>query len=67
MHGFPSPLTCPGNRTRKSISVYYWSPDPEALKEGAYITFLPGKKRTRMRALLRSLTPPIIFKAGGPC
>ncbi|MGA7384849.1 MAG: 2OG-Fe(II) oxygenase [Methylocella sp.] len=65
LHGFPSPLTCPGNRTRKSISVYYWSPDPEALKEGAYITFLPGKKRTRMRALLRSLTPPIIFKAGG--
>lgn len=61
-HGFSSPLTCPGNRTRKSISVYYWTPDSEALKESAHINFLPGKKRTRMRALLRSLTPPIAFK-----
>jgi hypothetical protein len=63
LHGFPTPLTCPANRTRKSISVFYWSPDPEALKEAAYITFLPGKARTRMRALLHSLTPPIAFKA----
>jgi hypothetical protein len=63
LHGFPMPLACPPNRTRKSISVFYWSPDPEALKESAYITFLPGKKRTRMRAFLRSLTPPIAFKA----
>lgn len=63
LHGFPTPLACPADRTRKSISVFYWSPDPDALKEGAYITFLPGKKRTRMRAFLHSLTPPIAFKA----
>lgn len=63
LHGFPTPLACPADRTRKSISVYYWSPDPEALKEGAYISFLPGQKRTRVRALLHSLTPPIAFKA----
>jgi hypothetical protein len=63
LHGFPTPLSCPSDRTRKSISVFYWSPDPQALKEGAYITFLPGKKRTRMRALLHSLTPPIAFAA----
>lgn len=63
LHGFPTPLACPADRTRKSISVFYWSPDPEAMKDAAYITFLPGKKRTRFRALLHSLTPPIAFKA----
>jgi 2OG-Fe(II) oxygenase superfamily len=63
LHGFPTPLACPPNRSRKSISVFYWSPDPEALKESAYITFLPGKKRTRIRAFLHSLIPPIAFKA----
>lgn len=63
LHGFPAPLACPADRTRKSISVFYWSPDPEALKEAAYITFLPGKTRTRLRALVHSLTPPIAFKA----
>jgi hypothetical protein len=62
-HGFPTPITCPTNRSRKSVSVYYWSPDPEALKEAEYITFLPGRKRTRLRAFLRSLTPPIAFAA----
>jgi hypothetical protein len=63
LHGFPTPITCPASRTRKSISIFYWSPDPEAMKESAYITFLPGKKRTRMRALLHSITPPIAFRA----
>jgi hypothetical protein len=63
LHGFPTPITCPVDRTRKSISVFYWSPDAEALKESGYITFFPGKKRTRMRALLHSLTPPIAFRA----
>jgi hypothetical protein len=62
LHGFPTPLTCPANRTRKSISVFYWSPDLEALKESVNIAFLPGMKRTRIRAFLHSLTPPIAFK-----
>jgi hypothetical protein len=64
LHGFPTPLACPLNRTRKSISVYYWSPDPEALKTSAHISFLPGKKSTLMRALMYYLIPPIVFKAG---
>jgi hypothetical protein len=61
LHGFPAPISCPPDQSRKSVSVYYWSPDPEALKESEYITFLPGRKRTRLRAFLRSLTPPIAF------
>ena len=63
LHGFPTPLACPADRTRKSISVFYWSPDPEALKEGAHISFLPGLKRTRMRALLHACIPPIVIRA----
>jgi hypothetical protein len=63
LHGFPTPVACPANRTRKSISVYYWSPDPEALKTSASSSFLPGRKSTRMRALAHYLIPPIVFEA----
>lgn len=63
LHGFPTPMTCPDDRSRKSISLFYWSPDPEALKTAQYITFLPGERRTRTRALLRSFVPPVAFTA----
>ena len=63
LHGFPDPMTCPGDRSRKSVSWFYWSPDPEAIKEGAPITFLPGNRKTRMRALARSFVPPVAFTA----
>ncbi|CAA9234218.1 MAG: hypothetical protein AVDCRST_MAG08-1284 [uncultured Acetobacteraceae bacterium] len=63
LHGFPDPMTCPADRSRKSVSWFYWSPDPEAIKEGAPITFLPGNRQTRMRALVRSFIPPVAFTA----
>jgi hypothetical protein len=63
LHGFPDPMTCPADRSRRSVSLFYWSPDPEAIKEGAPITFLPGKRQTRMRALVRSFIPPVAFAA----
>jgi hypothetical protein len=56
-------MACPADRSRKSVSLLYWSPDPEAIKEGARITFLPGNRRTRMRALVRSFVPPVAFAA----
>ncbi len=59
-HGFPDPLTCPADRTRKSISVYYWTADLEAVERN-YISFLPGSADTRKRALMRSFVPPIMF------
>ncbi len=62
LHGFPSPLACPPDRSRRSASVFYWSPDPDAVKRGAPITFLPGRRATRARAFLRSLVPPIAFQ-----
>lgn len=62
LHGFPDPMTCPTNRSRKSLSIFYWAPDPEAIERGAPITFLPGKKVTRAKAFARSLVPPIAFQ-----
>jgi hypothetical protein len=62
LHGFPSPLRCPPDRSRRSASVFYWSPDYDAVKAGAPITFLPGLRQTRMRAFARSLVPPIAFR-----
>lgn len=61
-HGFPDPLKCPANHSRKSISVYYWTPNSDAIREGSYINFLPGNGRTRSRAMIRSLIPPILFE-----
>lgn len=63
LHGFPEPLACPADRSRKSVSLFYWSPDPEAIKQGAPITFLPGSRQTRLRALARSFVPPVAFAA----
>ncbi len=63
LHGFPTPISCPSDRSRMSVSVFYWSPDPEALKEGKYINFLPGEGRTRLQSFMRSLTPPIALAA----
>jgi hypothetical protein len=62
LHGFPDPLRCPPERSRRSASVFYWSPDPEALKRGAPITFLPGRRQTRLKAFARSLVPPIAYQ-----
>ena len=60
-HGFPKPLSCPADRSRKSISVYYWTADREAVKEGSHISFLPGFATTRARAFARSFVPPVLF------
>jgi len=63
LHGFPDPMTNPADRSRQSISLFYWSPDPEALAEAQFISFLPGNRGTRTKAALRSLIPPAAFTA----
>lgn len=62
LHGFPDPLRCPPGISRRSASVFYWSPDPDAVKRGVPITFLPGHRSTRLKAFARSLVPPIAFR-----
>jgi hypothetical protein len=61
LHGFPDPIRCPAGHSRRSVSVFYWSPDPEGIKRGAPITFLPGRRQTQLKAFARSLVPPIAF------
>ncbi len=63
LHGFPEPLTCPVDKSRKSVSLFYWSPDPEAVKKSSFITFLPGKRHTRVKSIIRSFVPPITYVA----
>jgi hypothetical protein len=65
LHGFPSPIACPESRTRKSISLFYWTMDEGAVKTAQNINFLPGKKHTKMKALIRSFVPPVVFEAKG--
>lgn len=63
LHGFPKPLSCPENRTRQSVSLFYWSMDQERLKTAENINFLPGQQTTRLKATLRSFVPPIAYTA----
>jgi Rps23 Pro-64 3,4-dihydroxylase Tpa1-like proline 4-hydroxylase len=69
-HGHPTPLSCPPDRTRKSIAIYYYSngrPEKEQrdghdtlfqAREGASKPHLAGVKRA-----IRAITPPILLDA----
>jgi Rps23 Pro-64 3,4-dihydroxylase Tpa1-like proline 4-hydroxylase len=70
-HGHPLPLTCPPDRTRKSLAVYYYTNGrPEEEANESHSTLFqkrPGKELSlSTRALIttkkvvRSLLPPII-------
>jgi Rps23 Pro-64 3,4-dihydroxylase Tpa1-like proline 4-hydroxylase len=69
-HGHPHPLSCPPDRTRKSIAVYYYSngrPEEEVQaghstlfqeRDGGSKSHLAGVKKA-----IRAFTPPILFDA----
>jgi len=70
-HGHPEPLTCPEDRSRKSLAYYYFStgrPQNEVSNESHSTLFKErvGESFGRdinLRSILREITPPIIFKA----
>lgn len=78
-HGHPEPLSCPEDRTRKSLALYYYSrdrPDHERAaghstlfqaRPGEHLPVPPEKERPRLgeRALAigRRLAPPIAVDA----
>jgi Rps23 Pro-64 3,4-dihydroxylase Tpa1-like proline 4-hydroxylase len=78
-HGHPEPLTCPPDRTRKSIALYYYSKTRPATEQGeAHNTLFqarPGEELPEPVAAprptaaegakkgLRMLTPPIVLEA----
>ena len=48
LHGVPNTLTCPLNRTRQLLSIYYWSPVPMPLwsKAGSPLIWASKQKKS---------------------
>lgn len=70
-HGHPNPLTCPPDRSRKSIALYYYSngrPENE-ISDDKLTTFKSRKgitgdaKPRSTREIIRDFIPPIILRA----
>ncbi len=71
-HGHPNPLTCPPDRTRKSIALYYYTngrPEEELANGKDHNTLFrhrPEDRKSRMSVMLKEtvkmITPPIILK-----
>ena len=74
-HGHPEPLTCPEDRTRKSLALYYYTngrPAEETLGTPHTTIFqtrpqddfqLTAPSRTTVRDVLKKLIPPIFVDA----
>ncbi len=72
-HGHPEPLTCPKDRTRKSLALYYYSngrPQEEVSDEHSTIfcdqngAIIPDEhlfKSFSGKSLIKKLLPPILF------
>jgi hypothetical protein len=72
-HGHPNPLTCPPDRTRKSLALYYYTngrPEEEVIKgvEDHNTIFkyrkedAPSRFKTTLKETVRLITPPILLK-----
>jgi Rps23 Pro-64 3,4-dihydroxylase Tpa1-like proline 4-hydroxylase len=69
-HGHPNPLSCPPDRTRKSMATYYYSngrPDEE-LREAHSTLFVPRpgeetKGPPFLNQVVRAICPPIVVDA----
>ncbi|HEY6901128.1 MAG TPA: hypothetical protein VI233_10815, partial [Puia sp.] len=71
-HGHPNPLTCPPDRTRKSMALYYYTngrPENEIVKgiedHNTIFRHRPEDKKSRMLSTLKNVvkqvTPPILY------
>ena len=63
-HGHPEPLTCPPERARRSLALYYYSNDPAQRAPDAHSTLFqrrPGERFQKpIRDSLRRWIPPAI-------
>jgi Rps23 Pro-64 3,4-dihydroxylase Tpa1-like proline 4-hydroxylase len=69
-HGHPTPLTCPPDRTRKSIATYYFSngrpADDETTKHAVAFVRRAGQKEplgARIKTTAHKLVPPLFVEA----
>lgn len=66
-HGFPDPITCPPEHSRKSLAYYYYS-SSHPKSENSHSTLWmnrPGERLSRDdmgRSWIQDLTPPIILR-----
>jgi hypothetical protein len=71
-HGHPNSLTCPPDRTRKSMALYYYTngrPEEEVAKgageHNTIFKFRPEDKKSRfvtsLKEVVRQITPPILL------
>ncbi len=72
-HGHPDPLTCPENRTRRSVALYYYTVGRPEEEQGPEHTTVfkerPGEKlfglefdKQKAKDLLKEFIPPILLK-----
>jgi Rps23 Pro-64 3,4-dihydroxylase Tpa1-like proline 4-hydroxylase len=73
-HGHPTPLTCPPDRSRKSLATYYYSngrPEEELsdshstlfMQRAGAAPAVESPKVSTMKSILHAITPPIIVDA----
>lgn len=73
-HGHPNPLTCPQDRSRKSLALYYYSngrPKSEISPKSHGTLFVNRaglnddviKEPVTIKDIIREITPPFLFKA----
>jgi hypothetical protein len=66
-HGHPEPLTCPPDRTRRSLALYYYTNGrPDSERSAAHSTLYqqrPGEQIDRTRRTMERVTPPILIDA----
>jgi Rps23 Pro-64 3,4-dihydroxylase Tpa1-like proline 4-hydroxylase len=69
-HGHPTPLSCPPDRTRKSIAIYYYSNGrPEEEKRDGHNTLFQARgagskpRFDGVKKAIRAITPPILMDA----
>jgi Rps23 Pro-64 3,4-dihydroxylase Tpa1-like proline 4-hydroxylase len=75
-HGHPNPLTCPPDRTRKSIATYYYSngrPQEEVCETHSTLFQQPKgsppqrerkeRKGSGVKRVIKAITPPILIDA----
>ena len=72
-HGHPDPLTCPANRTRRSVALYYYTvkrPEEELAEEHTTVfKERPGENLTefkldkqKLKDIIKDFIPPIVIK-----
>jgi hypothetical protein len=66
-HGHPDPLTCPPDRTRRSLALFYYRNDLSVAEDledhDSRYRVRPGERISSRRTMIKRITPPILLDA----